>query len=316
MVRHDTTAADGRVRLRPTRLPSRHQRSSRCSPQPSELVVVQSESWSSTPPWRCAAIATSTATRAPGSCCRQAVELPVHRGRRRARRRRGVGRRRARDRARRSSRRHAGLHAAEPVLPAGRARRRGLDPVRRPAARLHPGAGDLRPRERPPARSPYGSSNPLSTAADVNGTRFGVCRDFTHLAITFCRALNIPARYVFGYLPDIDVPDDGADGLRRLDGGVARRPLVDVRPAQQRRRKGRIVIGRGRDASDVAMVTTFGGPWLLSMTVHAEEARPPRLTPCRTSPRAACAPTRGRGPCASTPRGARRAPRARRGTSR
>ena len=41
---------------------------------------------------------------------------------------------------------------------------------------------------------------------DVNATGFGVCRDFTHLAISFCRALNIPARYVFGYLPDMDVP--------------------------------------------------------------------------------------------------------------
>ena len=51
----------------------------------------------------------------------------------------------------------------------------------------------------------YGSSTAWSTAADVNGTRFGVCRDFTHLAISFCRALNIPARYVFGYLPDLDM---------------------------------------------------------------------------------------------------------------
>ena len=54
----------------------------------------------------------------------------------------------------------------------------------------------------------YGSSTPLSTAADVNLAGSGVCRDFTHLAISFCRALNIPARYVFGYLPDLDVPLD------------------------------------------------------------------------------------------------------------
>ncbi len=54
----------------------------------------------------------------------------------------------------------------------------------------------------------YGSIDRLSTAADVNATGYGVCRDFTHLAISFCRALNIPARYVFGYLPDIDVPPD------------------------------------------------------------------------------------------------------------
>jgi transglutaminase-like putative cysteine protease len=57
----------------------------------------------------------------------------------------------------------------------------------------------------------YGSSTAWSTAADVNGTRFGVCRDYTHLAISFCRALNIPARYVFGYLPDLDVELDGAE---------------------------------------------------------------------------------------------------------
>ena len=48
----------------------------------------------------------------------------------------------------------------------------------------------------------YGSSTATSTAVDVNNSRYGVCRDFTHLAISFCRALNIPARYTFGYLPD------------------------------------------------------------------------------------------------------------------
>jgi len=51
-----------------------------------------------------------------------------------------------------------------------------------------------------------GASNPWTTAADVHRAGQGVCRDFAHLAITFCRALNIPARYVFGYIPDIGVP--------------------------------------------------------------------------------------------------------------
>ncbi|HKC18270.1 MAG TPA: transglutaminase family protein, partial [Candidatus Dormibacteraeota bacterium] len=51
----------------------------------------------------------------------------------------------------------------------------------------------------------YGASSPLTTAVDVLEQRKGVCRDFAHLAITFCRALNIPARYVFGYLPDLYV---------------------------------------------------------------------------------------------------------------
>jgi transglutaminase-like putative cysteine protease len=118
----------------------------------------------------------------------------------------------------------------------------------------------------------YGSSTPQSTAADVNRTRLGVCRDFTHLAITFCRALNIPARYVFGYLPDLDVPFDPAP----MDFAAWMEVWLDDRwwtfdPRNNVRRKGRVVIGRGRDASDVAMATTFGGPLLVSMTVRAEE---------------------------------------------
>ena len=51
-----------------------------------------------------------------------------------------------------------------------------------------------------------GASNPWTTAADAYRAGQGVCRDYAHLAITFCRALNIPARYVFGYIPDIDAP--------------------------------------------------------------------------------------------------------------
>jgi transglutaminase-like putative cysteine protease len=54
----------------------------------------------------------------------------------------------------------------------------------------------------------YGTSSPTYTAADAFAAGKGVCRDFAHLAISFCRALNIPARYVFGYLPDIDAPTD------------------------------------------------------------------------------------------------------------
>ena len=52
----------------------------------------------------------------------------------------------------------------------------------------------------------YGSSTPLTTAVDVYEARAGVCRDFAHLAVTFCRAFSIPTRYAFGYLPDIGVP--------------------------------------------------------------------------------------------------------------
>ena len=121
----------------------------------------------------------------------------------------------------------------------------------------------------------YGSSTPWSTAADVNGTRFGVCRDFTHLAISFCRALNIPARYVFGYLPDLDIPDGGAE----MDFAAWMEVWLEDRwwtfdPRNNVGRKGRVVIGRGRDAADVAMATTFGGPLLQTMTVHAAETQP------------------------------------------
>ena len=116
----------------------------------------------------------------------------------------------------------------------------------------------------------YGSTTPLSTAADVDASGFGVCRDFAHLAISFCRALNIPARYVFGYLPAIDVPPepvpDFAAWMEVWLGG--RWWTFD--PRNNARRVGRVVIGRGRDAADVAMATTFGGPVLETMTVHAD----------------------------------------------
>jgi transglutaminase-like putative cysteine protease len=118
----------------------------------------------------------------------------------------------------------------------------------------------------------YGSSNAWSTAVDVNTSGFGVCRDFTHLAISFCRALNVPARYVFGYLPDIDVASDPAamDFAAWMEVWLGDRWWT-FDPRNNCRRKGRIVIGRGRDASDVAMVTTFGAPTLESMSVHAAE---------------------------------------------
>jgi transglutaminase-like putative cysteine protease len=119
----------------------------------------------------------------------------------------------------------------------------------------------------------YGSSTALSSAVDVNRAGRGVCRDFTHLAISFCRALNIPARYVFGYLPDMDVPPDPApmDFAAWMEVWLGDRWWT-FDPRNNMPRKGRILIGRGRDASDVAMATTFGGPRLESMLVQAEEA--------------------------------------------
>jgi transglutaminase-like putative cysteine protease len=117
----------------------------------------------------------------------------------------------------------------------------------------------------------YLDTAPLATAVDVFHTRAGVCRDFAHLAVTFCRALNIPARYAFGYLPDIDVPPS----QEPMDFCAWTEVFLDgawwtFDPRNNQRRIGRVLIGRGRDALDVAMISAYGGPQLKSMTVWAE----------------------------------------------
>ena len=123
-------------------------------------------------------------------------------------------------------------------------------------------------------RFQYGTSNSLTTAADVCRQGVGVCRDFTHLAVTFCRALNIPARYVFGYLPDIGVPppEEPMDFCAWMEVYLANRWWT-FDPRNNQFRVGRVLIGRGRDALDVAMITTYGGPKLLKMTVWADEVQ-------------------------------------------
>ena len=116
----------------------------------------------------------------------------------------------------------------------------------------------------------HGSSNPWTTAADVYRSRQGVCRDFAHLAISFCRALNIPARYVFGYIPDVDVagdhePMDFSAWFEANLGG--RWYTFDARINAPR--VGRIIVGRGRDAVDVALLTSFGPLTLSHFEVRA-----------------------------------------------
>lgn len=118
----------------------------------------------------------------------------------------------------------------------------------------------------------YQDTSPLATALEIFESRAGVCRDFAHLAVTFCRALNIPARYAFGYLPDIGVgevpePMDFCAWMEVFLGGA----WWTFDPRNNRRRIGRVLVARGRDALDVAMVSTFGGPELTSMTVWADE---------------------------------------------
>jgi transglutaminase-like putative cysteine protease len=119
-----------------------------------------------------------------------------------------------------------------------------------------------------------GASNPWTTAADAYRAGQGVCRDFAHLAITFCRALNIPARYAFGYIPEIGIPPGTYEAMDfaawfevYLDG---RWHTFDAR--NNRPRVGRVVVGRGRDAVDVALSTSFGPLTLTDFEVRAEAA--------------------------------------------
>ena len=118
----------------------------------------------------------------------------------------------------------------------------------------------------------YGTSHPFTTATDAWNARRGVCRDFNHVAVSFCRALNIPTRYVFGYLPDIDVePNHSAMDFCAwfeafLDGQWW---TFDARVNE--RRIGRVVIARGRDAMDVPMISTLGPVALTFFAVLAEE---------------------------------------------
>lgn len=110
------------------------------------------------------------------------------------------------------------------------------------------------------------------TALEVFRERVGVCRDFMHLAITFCRCLNVPARYCTGYLGDIGVPPaaspmDFSAWFEVFLGG--RWYAFDAR--NNIPRIGRILIGRGRDAADVAMTTTFGFNKLESFLVRTDE---------------------------------------------
>lgn len=110
------------------------------------------------------------------------------------------------------------------------------------------------------------------TASEAYREGQGVCRDYAHLAIAFCRALNIPARYCTGYLGDVGTatpypPGDFAGWFEAyLDGR-----WYTFDPRNNVPRIGRVLIGHGRDAADVAMVTTFGPNTLTGFKVWTDE---------------------------------------------
>jgi transglutaminase-like putative cysteine protease len=118
----------------------------------------------------------------------------------------------------------------------------------------------------------YQNARPTRSASDAFNERTGVCRDFAHLAITFCRCMNIPARYCSGYLGDVGTPPpfppgDFAAWFEAWIGG--RWHVFD--PRNNVPRMSRVLMARGRDASDVAIVTTFGPNFLESFKVWTDE---------------------------------------------
>ena len=118
----------------------------------------------------------------------------------------------------------------------------------------------------------YHHARSTKTAWDAHQEQQGVCRDFAHLAITLCRCMNIPARYCTGYLGDIGVPpvDSPMDFSAWFDvylGGSWH--TFDAR--HNHPRVGRILMARGRDATDTALTTVFGRAELSRFEVHTDE---------------------------------------------
>ena len=122
----------------------------------------------------------------------------------------------------------------------------------------------------------YNYARSSKTAWEAYNEQQGVCRDFAHLALTLCRCMNIPARYCTGYLGDIGVPKVDAPGdfsgwfdvyLNGSQGG--RWFTFDARHNQ--RRIGRLLMARGRDATDVALATIFGPAGLAKFDVFTDE---------------------------------------------
>jgi transglutaminase-like putative cysteine protease len=118
----------------------------------------------------------------------------------------------------------------------------------------------------------YQFARRTKTAWEAYNEGQGVCRDFAHLGITLCRAMNIPARYCTGYLgdigvPPVDAPMDFAGWFEAyLDG-----QWYSFDPRNNTPRIGRVVMARGRDAADVALASTFGTNYLNRFVVWADE---------------------------------------------
>ncbi|KIG11154.1 transglutaminase domain-containing protein [Burkholderia sp. MR1] len=118
----------------------------------------------------------------------------------------------------------------------------------------------------------YGHARPTKTAWDVYRERKGVCRDFAHLGVTLCRAMNIPARYCTGYISDVGLPPvtapmDFAGWFEAYVGSS----WQTFDPRNNAPRIGRVLMAYGRDAADVAISNAFGAAVLTDFKVHCDQ---------------------------------------------
>ena len=118
----------------------------------------------------------------------------------------------------------------------------------------------------------YENARSTRTAWEVFTERKGVCRDFAHLAVAFCRCMNIPARYCTGYLGDVGMPPPYGP----MDFAAWFEAYVDGHwhtfdPRNNVPRIGRVLIARGRDATDVAISNAFGPNTLVGFKVWMDE---------------------------------------------
>jgi transglutaminase-like putative cysteine protease len=123
-------------------------------------------------------------------------------------------------------------------------------------------------------RFSYQDACATRTAWQGHNDQVGVCRDFAHLAITLCRCMNIPARYCTGYLGDIGIPpvDDPMDFSAWFEAYLDGR-WYTFDPRHNKPRIGRILMATGRDATDVAISTSFGPSFLAGFFVTTDEFR-------------------------------------------
>lgn len=120
-------------------------------------------------------------------------------------------------------------------------------------------------------RFDYQQARSTRSALDAYSEGVGVCRDYAHLAVAFCRAMNIPARYCTGYLGDVGTPEpwppgDFAAWFEAYIGGAWR--MFD--PRNNTPRQSRVLMAYGRDAADVALTTSFGSSVMTGFRVWTD----------------------------------------------